>query len=207
MAPENPRLARAIALFQAENAQDPSSVVDGGAPRPKELVDAERLSAWVRRVAPEASEALLLASHCQHLRRWEIPRSSFEPGRLGYLKWRKELGRFHADTAARILRDAGYDEDTIAAVRAINLKQGLRSNPDVQAMEDALCLSFLEHELADFSEKHSDDKLIDIIAKTWRKMSERARAMALELPLTGRVASLVQRALAAPPAAGDANEA
>jgi uncharacterized protein DUF4202 len=203
MAHTDDRLTRAIALFRAENAQDPNTLIEHGQARPKELVDAERLAAWVQRLEPSASEALTLASYCQHLRRWESPRESYEPGRIGYLKWRKDLGRFHADTSARLLREAGYGEDTILAVREINLKQGLRSNGDVQTMEDALCLSFLEHEFAEFSAKHDDAKVIDIVQKTWRKMSDRAHEVALTLPLEGRPLALVQQALAGAPALAD----
>jgi hypothetical protein len=197
------RRERAIAAFKAENARDPRSVSDGaGRQRPRELLDAERLAAWVERLEPQASEALQLASHCQHLRRWEVPRSEYEPGRIGYLKWRKALARFHADQAGQILRELGYEADVLARVREIQLKQGLLSNPDAQAMEDALCLSFLEHELADFAEQHLDDKVIDIIAKTWGKMSERGHRWALTLPLSGRPAQLVHAALARPADAG-----
>ncbi len=189
------RRRRAIAAFQAENSRDPSLIADAAGPRPKELVAAERLAAWVQRLEPQASEALVLASHCQHLRRWELPRSEFEPGRIGYLTWRKALARFHADQAAQVLRGLGYEETLVLAVRQINLKQGMQSNPDVQTMEDALCLSFLEHELAEFATKHPDDKLCDIIRKTWGKMSERARQLALQLPLPERAGLLVQQAL------------
>jgi len=162
-----------------------------------ELVDAERLAAWVERLEPQASEALALAAHCQHLRRWEIPRSDYEAGRLGYLKWRKALGRFHADRAGEILRGLGYPEEVLLAVRQIQTKQGMLLHPDVQAMEDALCLSFLEHELGEFAVKHPDDKVIDIIAKTWGKMSDRAHQLALGLPLGPRELGLVQAALSA----------
>jgi hypothetical protein len=193
---QSERRSRAIAAFRAENARDPNRIQDGGELRPKELVDAERLAAWVHELEPHASEPLTLASHCQHLRRWELPRSEYEPGRIGYLKWRKALSRFHADRAGEILSGLGYGAETLAAVRQINLKQGMQDNPDVQTMEDALCLAFLEHELGEFAGKHPDDKLIDIIARTWGKMSERARRLALELPLDGRVAELVGQALA-----------
>jgi hypothetical protein len=196
MPTEESRLTRAIEAFRAENARDPHTLVEGGRTRPKELVHAERLAAWVERLDPEASEALRLAGYCQHLRRWERPREDYAPGRIGYLKWRKDLSRFHADHASEILRGLGYEEDVIQAVRQINLKQGLKSNPDVQTMEDALCLSFLEHELAEFADKHPDDKVVDIIAKTWGKMSERGHQHALSLPLEGRVQALVGRALA-----------
>jgi hypothetical protein len=186
----------AIARFQAANADDPRQAVDNGRPRPQELVDAERLAAWVQRLAPQASEALTLASHCQHLRRWEIPRDAYEAGRVGYLKWRRALGKFHADQAEGILRDVGYDEATIARVRSINLKQGLPKDADAQTMEDALCLSFIEHEIDEFASRHDSDKMVVIIEKTWRKMSDQARQIALTLPLSEAVQGLVTRALA-----------
>jgi Domain of unknown function (DUF4202) len=126
-----------------------------------------------------------------------VPRGDFPDGRIGYLTWRKSLARRHADRAAEILREAGYDDALIGEVRAINLKQGLRANPDTQTMEDALCLSFLEFELEEFAQKHDDDKLVDIIQKTWGKMSERGHARALELApsLPPKAGALVQRAL------------
>jgi hypothetical protein len=189
------RRSRAIAAFRAANAQDPNQVDVAGTPRPKELVDAERLAAWITRLEPAPSEALALAAHCQHLRRWELPRESHEPGRIGYLTWRKALARFHADQAAEILRGVGYDEELVAEVRRINLKQGLHSNADVQVMEDALCLSFLEYELEEFATRYESDKVVEIIRKTWGKMSERAHVLALALPLPSRSGSLVATAL------------
>jgi hypothetical protein len=190
-------LTRAVEAFRAANARDPHLVDGPGGARPKELVDAERLVAWVEKLVPEPSLALRLASHCQHLRRWELPRSAYEPGRLGYLKWRKALARFHADQAAEILSGLGGSEELLLAVRRIQLKQDMQQNPDVQSMEDALCLSFLEHELADFALQHPDEKVVDIIAKTWRKMSEHAHQWALGLPFTEHALRLVQAALAA----------
>lgn len=194
------RFTSAVLAFDRENARDPNHVVDGddgGVPRPRELVDAERLSRWVERLAPDASEALRLAAHCQHIRRWEIPRSSYPEGRIGYLEWRKSLSRFHADRASEILRAAGYDDGTLERVRLINQKKGLKLDAEVQTMEDALCLTFLEHELEEFAAKHTEDKLIDILQKTWRKMSERGHAEALGLAMSPSVRALVERALSA----------
>jgi hypothetical protein len=192
------RRFRAISAFREQNTRDPNRLLDGGVARPKELVDAERLAHWVQRLEPVPSEALALASHCQHLCRWELPRSAYPEGRIGYLTWRKALARLHADRAAEILRRVGYEEDLIAEVRAINLKQGLHTNPDTQTMEDALCLSFLEFELDEFAEKHEDAKVVEIIQKTWNKMSERGHdaALALASSLPARAAGLVARALA-----------
>jgi hypothetical protein len=188
----------AISAFREQNARDPNRVLDEGVARPKELVDAERLARWVQRLEPVPSEALGLASHCQHLCRWELPRSDFPEGRIGYLTWRKALARLHADRAAEVLRSVGYDEALIAEVRAINLKQGLHTNPDTQTMEDALCLAFLQFELDEFAEKHEDGKVVEIIQKTWGKMSERGHdaALALASSLPARAAALVARALA-----------
>jgi hypothetical protein len=189
------RFQKAIAAFDRANAEDPNRVVDNGVSRPRELVHAERLSAWVERLEPNASEALSLAARCQHLRRWQIPRSTHPPGRLGYLHWRTELARFHADSATRILEEAGYERELTLAVRRINLKQNLHSNPDTQTMEDALCLEFLNFEFEDFSRKYPVEKVLEIIRKTWKKMSPRARDLALELPLSPAALGLVKSAL------------
>lgn len=158
-------------------------------------MQAERRSAWLQRLYPEASTAARLAARCQHLMRWSVPRGEYDDGRAGYLKWRKDLSRFHADEAEKVLRREGWDEDTIERVRAINLKRGIKVDADVQTMEDALCLAFLDHELEAFAAKHSDEKVIDILAKTWRKMSPRAHAAAATLQLNDRCADLVSRAL------------
>lgn len=189
------RFDAAVARFAEQNGRDPNRVQVNGEEQPKERIAAQRLAAWVERLAPGGSEALHLAAHCQHLRRWEIPRSNYDAGRLGYLKWRKDLSRFHADEASAVLRAVGYDDATIDAVHQINMKLGLQTNPDVATMEDALCLSFLEHEFAEFADKHPDEKVIDIVQKTWRKMTPNGHDFALQLPLNGRALELVKRAL------------
>jgi hypothetical protein len=191
------RFNAAIAAFDQANSQDPNLEMDGGVAYAREWLDAQRLSAWVERLDPGASEALRLAARCQHLQRWRIPRSAYPDGRAGYLQWRTALGRFHADEAEKVLREVGYGDDVVDAVRRINTKQGLHSNPDTRTMEDALCLSFMDHELERFATKHSDEKLVTILKKTWGKMSPRAREIALTLPLSERLQKLVERALAA----------
>ena len=190
------RFKAAIDAFDRANAEDPHMLDVAGEQRPRELVDAERLSAWVERLEPDASEALRLAARCQHIRRWQISRESFPPGRVGYLQWRTQLGRFHADTATRLLEEAGYERELIDAVRRINLKQGLHSNPDTQTMEDALCLAFLEFEFAEFCDKHPAEKVIEVVQKTWKKMSARGHELALTLPFSPASLELVKRALA-----------
>ena len=189
------RFNTAIAAFDRANAEDPHTLSVGGVPRPRELVDAERLSAWVQRLDPGASEALRLASRCQHIRRWQIPRASFPAGRVGYLQWRTQLGRFHAETATRLLQEAGYESELIDAVRRINLKQNLHSNPDTQTMEDALCLAFLEFEFEEFCAKHPPEKVIEVVQKSWKKMSAHGHEVALTLAFSVSSFELVKRAL------------
>ncbi len=190
------RFDAAVAAFARANAADPHQLMDHGVSRPREVVQAERLAAWIDRVAPNASEPLRLAAHCQHLCRWEIPRATYPEGRTGYLQWRKDLSRFHASRAGEILRSVGYDDAIIERVADINQKRALKLDPDVQTMEDALCLAFLEHELEDFSTKHAPDLVVDILKKSWRKMSDAGHERALALPLSESVKPLVLRALA-----------
>lgn len=185
----------AIARFNALNAADPNKLTFAGEERPRELARAEQLEAWVLRLDPDASDALRLAARCQHIQRWLVPRSDYPEGRVGYLKWRKDLSKKHAEVATSVLRDLGAPEELIESLRSINLKEGLKTNPETQTIEDALCLSFLEHEFTEFAEKHDDEKVIDIVQKTWRKMSERAHTEALGLSLEGRAKELVGRAL------------
>ncbi len=187
------RFAAAIAELDHLNAQDPN--LEHG--RPRELVHSERLASWVKRIAPQASEALQLAAHCQHLMRWKLPRASFPAGREGYLRWRKQAQVFHADEAEKVMRRAGYGDDVVEGVRRIVQKRNLKQDAEVQAMEDALCLSFLEHELPAFAEKHDDDKVVHILTITWRKMSTAGQQIAMELAesLPERVRTLVQSAL------------
>ncbi len=189
------RFQMAIAAFDRANAEDPRTLDVGGTARPHELVHAERLAAWVERLEPNASEALRLAARCQHIRRWEIPRGSYPLGRVGYLQWRTQLGRFHADTATRLLEELGYERELVDAVRRINLKQGLHSNPDTQTMEDALCLAFLEFEFEEFCAKYPSEKVIEVVQKTWKKMSAKGHELALTLPFSPASLELVKRAL------------
>jgi hypothetical protein len=169
---------RAIARFDAENARDPKSVFWGEVERPHELVYSEWLTDWVLRLAPDASEPLRLAARCQHLCRWEIPRDSYPATRAGYLKWRQVLKEFHADKAAEILREVGYDDQTIRQVRDLNLKKNFPQDPDCRILEDALCLVFLERQFADLAAKATAEKMITALQKCWAKMTPKARNLA-----------------------------
>jgi hypothetical protein len=198
------RCERAIARFDAANAEDPNEEIVDGHARPKELVYAERMTAMLARFAPEASEVLRLAARCQHIQRWKIPRTDFGPDRIGYLQWRKKLNKFHAQVAGGILREVGYDESTIERVGALLKKESLKADTDAQALEDVVALVFLESHLAGFVAAHAEyapAKFADILAKTAKKMSPRGRAAALTLiALPPEVAPAVRSAMAAPAA-------
>lgn len=190
------RFRAAIERFDEANTKDPNVVCVSGVNRPQELVYAERLTAWVLRLNADASEALCLAARCQHLRRWKIPRSQYPRTRAGYLKWRTDLRQFHAEQAGEILRDVGYGEEVIGRVRELNLKQDLAGDPECQALEDALCLVFLEFQFADLAARTDEMKMIGVVRKTWAKMSEAGRSAALRLSYPAPANELLRKALA-----------
>lgn len=189
------RFDSAIRKIDEANAQDPHHEVYEGLQIPKELLYAWRMTQWMQQVAPESSEALRLAARAQHLCRWEVPRSDYPIDRAGYLKWRTFLYSYHADKAARILGEVGYDPETIERVRMLLHKRNLKRDADVQALEDAVCLVFLEYELEVFAQKHDEEKLISIIQKTWHKMSPTGQAFAAKLSLAPDVATLLEKAI------------
>jgi uncharacterized protein DUF4202 len=190
------RFRRAIDRFDEHNSDDPNQEVLEGVAVPRELLYAQRLSSWVLKLCADASEELRLASRCQHLCRWKIPRHSYPMTRLGYLRWRTELKSFHAQLAGEILHEVGYPESVIARVQALNLKQDFPADPDSRVLEDALCLVFLQYQLADLAHKTADEKMINALQKSWRKMTPQAQAYAFELPYGEKERSLIDRALA-----------
>jgi hypothetical protein len=187
---------QAMEAFNAANSKDPNFIEVNGFEKPYELVYANWLYEWVMKLNPNAIEQLQLAAKCQHIKRWEIPRSKYQDGLKGYTKWKKELAEYHADEAGKILKQVGYEEAVIERVRAINLKKNLKTDSDVQTIEDALCLVTLQYQIEGFSLKHDDEKMIGIIQKTWAKMSDRAREEALKLSYSERVLSLIKKAIA-----------
>ena len=189
------RFREAMARFDRANAEDPNVETVDGDSHPKELLYAQRMSDALERFAPDASEVVRVAVRCQHIRRWTVPRDSYPAGRDGYRRWRTDLGRFHAETAGGILRESGYDDAAVGRVRALLRKERLKADPEVQLLEDVVCLVFLRHYLAPFAAQHEDEKVVGILRKTWRKMSERGRAAALDLDLAPELRALVTRAV------------
>lgn len=186
---------RARQLLDDAHAADPSRAADG---RPAELVYAERMDNWVSRLVPDSSPLLRLAARAQHLERWSVPRSSFPVDKPGYHAWRRSLYTKQAERARALLLEAGVSADEAANVATWVSKSEMKTNPGTQALEDAACLVFLENEIAAFAAQHADyprEKFIDILRKTWRKMSSRAQEFALALELPPAIAELVREAV------------
>jgi hypothetical protein len=189
------RLDEALRRFDEANAQDPNTELIGGQPMPKELVYGQRMSARLAVFAPDAPETVKLAARAQHIRRWEVPRDTYPEGRAGYLKWRTDLYKRHAEIAGEIMGDVGYDAEPIDRVQTLLRKRGLKTDPDVQLMEDVICLVFLEHYFHDFAQKHDEEKLIPIVQKTWNKMTEQAHEVALQLDYAPDDLAVIQKAV------------
>jgi hypothetical protein len=187
--------AKALARFDAENALDPNLEGDDGVQHPRELLYARRLTDWVLKLAPDASESLRLAARCQHLCRWMIPRETYPMTRAGYLRWRNDLKQFHAQRSAGILRESGYGEDMIDKVRDLNLKKNFPAEAESRVLEDALCLVFLEFQFAGLARKTAPDKIVNAVKKTWQKMTPAAHQQAFMLPLGPEEKRLIQQAL------------
>lgn len=183
------RLARAFALIDAANAADPAG---------QAVLYGQRMSATLDTFRPDAPEPLKIAARAQHIERWTIPRSSYPEGRVPYLTWRKELQKLHARRAGEIMAQCGYGEGEIARTASLLKKERLKQDPDAQALEDVICLVFLEHEAEPFIARHDDDKVRDILAKTAKKMSPAGLAAAGGVPMGERLSRLLGEALSLP---------
>ncbi len=192
---EDKKFENAIQLFDKANSYDPNTEVLNGKDYPKELLYSMRMTDKLSQFESKASESVRLAARCQHICRWEIPRDSFEMNRNGYLTWRRELTKFHAKKAMEILKEVGYSEEIINNVAFLLQKKQLKRNEETQLLEDVICLVFLEFYFERFSEKYSEEKLIDIIKKTWLKMSEKGHKAALSLNYAKKPKELILRAI------------
>ena len=189
------KLARAFHLFDEANGNDPNTEMLDGRSYPKEVLYALRMTEALNTFEPNASEALKLTARCQHICRWEIPRGNYEMNRVGYLKWRQDLKRFHAEKARTILEEVGYGKETIHQVEFLLLKKQLKKNEETQTLEDVICLVFLQHYFEPFALKHDEPKVIDILQKTWRKMSEKGQQAAMKLPFSKEALAIVNKAV------------
>ena len=189
------KFQKAIEWIDAENAQDPNTEIHESISFPKELLYSNRMYEKLMGFFPNASEEVQIAAKAQHICRWKIARESYPMDRVGYLKWREDLKKFHAKTTATILEKAGYNEDFIARVSFLIEKKLLKKDEETQLLEDVICLVFLEYYLAPFVEKHDTEKLKNIILKTWNKMSEKGHQAALQINYSPENLQLIKDAL------------
>ena len=191
----------AVVLMDAANTEDPNTDVDLDAKEwPKELLYSHRMADMIERYKPEADHVNQLAVRGQHIQRWKSPRDAFPMDRKGYHQWRKQLYTFHATTTADLMEKAGFDEVSLERVRQSIGKIGIKVNPDTQLLEDIAGLVFIEHYMLAFAEKHpeyTEEKWIDIIQKTWNKMSDDAHKYSLsgELKLPEPLIPLIQKSI------------
>lgn len=191
---------KAMAMIDAANSEDPNQDIDKGKEWPKELLYSHRMSDMLQRYTPDADDTMKLAIRAQHIRRWESRRDAYPMDRIGYLQWRKGLYKFHAQTAADLLAQAGCGEDVIDRVKQAVAKKKIKENPDTQLLEDVADLVFIEHYMPEFVSKHpeyDEEKWLDIVRKTWKKMSSRAQQFVLSggIRLPEPLVPLIQKAV------------
>ncbi len=189
------RLEQAFDAIDRYNARDPHTETTDGKQMPKELLYGHRMTDRLMLYAPDASEHLQLAARAQHIGRWEIPRSDYTMDRKGYLQWRSSEKFHHARVVEPILRDAGYEQETIDRVKFLLLKKELATNSETQLLEDVVCLVFIEHYLEEFASRHDDEKVVDILRKTIRKMSPRCITETANLKTSPRIQALLLKAV------------
>ena len=190
------KFQQAIKAIDKENSQDPNRELVEGKSYPKELLYSERMTRQLLLFEPKASKELQIAARAQHICRWKSPREDYPMDRIGYLKWREDLKKMHAKLTTNILEQSDFEKDFIDRVQFLIKKKLIKKDEETQTLEDVICLVFLQYYFEDFASKHKDEKVIDIIQKTWLKMSERGQAEALKLALNDKTLELVNRALA-----------
>jgi len=190
------KFEKAIMLMDQKNIQDPNKEIVEGVIYAKEHIYGIRMTNKLEEFVENAPESLKLAARCQHICRWEIPRNSYPMDKVGYLTWRNDLKKLHANIAEEILLSVGYETEVIEEVKFLLLKKQLKKNVLTQALEDVICLVFLDFYYDAFAAKHTEDKIIDILQKTWAKMSKEGHEAALKISFSEKGLELVKKALA-----------
>ncbi|WP_242085027.1 DUF4202 domain-containing protein [Aestuariivivens sediminis] len=193
---EPTRFEKAIILIDQKNAEDINTYQVQGITYSKELLYSQRMTQRLLQFRPEASEALQIAARAQHICRWKIARNEYPMDRIGYLKWRETLKKMHGNLTAEILKKVGYDDSFVDRVVFLINKKLIKKDEESQALEDVICLVFLEYYFEEFAAKHEDEKIIDILRKTWNKMSNEGHAAALKLNFSKKDLALIKQALA-----------
>ncbi|MGZ5191670.1 MAG: DUF4202 domain-containing protein [Flavisolibacter sp.] len=189
------RIDQAFLLFDEYNQQDPHMILWDDIKYPAEYFYALQLYNWVLKLYPDANETLLLAARSQHIGRWKIPRETYPDGKAGYLSWRSDMAKFHANIAGDLLIQAGYHEEEIKKLQQILLKENLKNDAEVQVMENALCLVFLQFQYEDFIQKYDEEKIVRILQKSWKKMTEPGRNFAMTLEYSAKGRQLLENAI------------
>ena len=189
------RFETAIALVDKKNEEDVNTYPVAGIEYPKELLYSQRMTRTLLKFNPNASKAVQIAARAQHICRWKIARNEYPMDRVGYLKWRETLKKMHADLTADILQQVGYDDEFVTRVKKIILKKLIKKNEESQLLEDTICLVFLDYYFDEFAAKHTDEKVIDILQKTWVKMSEQGHEAAMQIPYSEKGLELVKQAI------------
>jgi hypothetical protein len=189
------RFETAIALIDKANSEDINTFKVADIDYPKELLYSQRMSRKLLQFDPNASKALQIAARAQHICRWKISRNEYPMDRVGYLKWRETLKKMHAELTVKILDKVGYDSQFKNRVKAIVLKKMIKKNEESQTLEDTICLVFLDYYFEEFAAKHEKEKVIDILKKTWVKMSDKGHEAALKLPFSDKSLVLIKQAI------------
>lgn len=189
------KLTNILNAIDRMNEQDPNTTIVDSIAQPKELLYGHYMSECLAKHWPDAGEYLQIAARAQHIKRWHLKRTAFSEGRQGYLTWRKALGMFHAQTTKELMIEYGYSDLEAETTASIIRKEHLKTNHQSQTLEDVACLVFLQHYFNEFAAKHSEEKIIRILQRTWKKMSEQGRKIALSLNLPSHLANLVEKAL------------
>lgn len=189
------RFETAIALIDKANSEDVNTYEVAGMDYPKELLYSQRMTRTLLQFDPNASKAVQIAARAQHICRWKVARNEYPMDRVGYLKWRESLKKMHADLTGEILKEVGFDDEFTDRVKAIILKKLIKKNKESQALEDVICLVFLDYYFDEFAAKHADEKIIDILQKTWKKMSPEGHEAALKINFSEKSLALVKEAI------------
>ena len=185
----------ALRLIDEAHAQDPKTITINGIDVPYELHYSRKMTTYLDKRCPDAPDTLRLAIRAQHLRRWEIPRDSYPMDKIGYHKWRTYLKKRQADLALEICLKSGFSEEDAGRVASMIRKEDLKKDDETQVLEDVACLVFLDDQFEEFEKLHDEDKIVNILKKTWEKMSDRGHDLALEVPMSERAKNLVGKAL------------
>ena len=189
------RFETAIALIDKKNAEDENTYQVAELEYPKELLYSQRMTRKLLRFEPNASKALQIAARAQHICRWKIQRNEYPMDRVGYLKWRETLKKMHSVITGEILQQVDFDVQFIDRVQKIILKKLIKKNEESQTLEDTICLVFLDYYFDEFAAKHADEKVIDILQKTWVKMSKKGHEAALRITFSEKGLALVKEAI------------